>query len=205
MSKKHLPGIQIRIDKINSQRIRKWLRDIDWQIISSRIAKNGNITARDYKPPDGGHSRFHHLEELPTERGRFRPHYGDVGGGFEYYLRSHPQGTKLIGTCERVGFFYKITSPPLELILPNKIELQVYEEPSEGGGFIYPHDNQFIDGENTLGFYGDFFKLFHNWEWYSENIKPFEFVFVPMSIGCLFKVLHLETNTLLDLTKDIDW
>jgi hypothetical protein len=205
MKEKYLPGIQIRIDEHNSQRIKKWLSDIDWEILANGIEKNGGVTAFDYLPVEGKRSpRFHRLEKLPAERGRFRPHYGEAGGGFEFHIRSESKGTMLVGTSKAADF-HKITPPPLNFLLPNKIEIEVYREPVEWDGFIYPHDNRFIDGENILGFYGDFFRLFHAWEWYSEDTEPFEFTFVPMSIGCLIRVLHIESDETLDLTKDVDW
>ena len=205
MSKKHIPGIQIRIDKVNSQHIRNWLSDIDWQIISDQIEERGSIVVRDYQPPDSSlSSRFHRLEKLPTERGRFRPHYGEFGGGFQYHIRSHAQGTRIVGHSNAAKF-YKITPPPLDIILPNKIEIMVSTEGVENFGVFYPHDNQFKAGENTFAFFGEFFQLFHAWKWYSEDTDPFEFQFIPMSVGCLVRVLHIESNTLLDLTEDVGW
>ena len=205
MTKKYLPGIQIRMDQADSLRVQEWIYEIDWQILSKQFEKRKSVLAFDTQPPDGGvFPRFHRLDKLPTERGRFRPHYGDTGGGFEYHIRSLPQGTQIIGHS-RAAEFYKITPPPLEILLENKVDVEVFQEPNKWGGSLYPPDNRFTEGENIFGFYGDFFKIFHAWEWYSEDTEPFEFEFVPMSMGCLIRVLHIESNTLLDLTKDVDW
>ena len=70
---------------------------------------------------------------------------------------------------------------------------------------LAPHDNDFNAGENYFGFYGDFFTIFNNWQWYSEDVEAFEFSFVPTSVGCLVRILRGENGETLDLTHDVNW
>jgi hypothetical protein len=197
------PGILINIDPEYSAQIIDWVQEIDWRIIASQIEKRGKATVF-YKAPDDPFPRFHRLEEIPKERGVYRPHYGDTGGGFEYCFRSTPEGIKVSGYSHGARF-YKVEPPPLELMLPQKIEIEIPRKLQENFGILYPHDNYFKEGENQFGFYSEFFSIFHNWQWYSEDTEPFEFSFVPMSIGCLVRVLHIQSKEMLDLTKDVGW
>ena len=202
MTKKYLPGIQIRIGQADSLRVQEWIYEIDWQILSKQFEKRKSVLAFDMQPPDGGiFPRFHRLDKLPTERGRFRPHYGDFGGGFEYLFRSHPEGTKLLARST-VLKVYRESLEPFEIVLPNPTQTQAL---AKGYGIISVNDSRFAKGENYFGFFGDFFKIFHAWEWYSEDTEPFEFRFLPSSVGCFASVFHLESGALLDLTKDVQW
>ena len=194
------PGIFIKIDKIHSLRIREWVHEIDWQIIVNQIEMRGVSLGHDTQP-DEGISSFCRITEIPKGRGRYRPNYGDFGGGFEYSFSSHPDGIKFIAHST-VLKAYRKSLKDLEIILPGRIEIRA---PSEGYGIIDVDDSRFVEGENYFGFHGDFFDLFHVWEWYNEDTHPFEFRFSPSSIGCFASVLHIESNTLLDLTKDVEW
>jgi hypothetical protein len=196
-------GILINIDTEYSAQIIDWVQEIDWRIIKRQIELGAKPTVL-YKASDDSFPRFHHLEEIPKERGIYRPHYGDTGGGFEYIFRATPEGTKVSGYSQGAKF-YRVEAPPLELTLPQAIEIQISEELQKNFGLLYPHDNNFKQGENHFGFYGEFFTIFHNWQWYSEDIEAFEFSFVPMSIGCLGHISHLQSNETLDLTRDVNW
>ena len=204
MNMKTQSGILINLSPEDSAQLINWVQEIDWRIIKRQIERGGTPTVF-YKAPGEAFARFVRLEELPEERGLYRPHYGDTGGGFEYTFRATtPEGTKVSGYSQAAKF-YRIEAPPLELTLPQKIENQIPERLQENFGILDPHDNSFKQGDNHFGFHGEFFSIFHNWQWYNEDVEAFEFSFVPMSIGCLVRILHLESNTLLDLTKDVEW
>lgn len=203
MSIKPLPGILINLNPEDSAYLINWVHEIDWRIIAAQIERKGTATVF-YKTPGDSFPSFHQLNELPEERGLYRPHYGDTGGGFEYVFRAMPEGTQVSGYSQGAKF-YRIEASPLEIVLPLQIESQVPEELQKGYGILAPHDNAFNAGGNPFGFYGDFFSIFHNWQWYSEDIETFEFSFVPTSIGCLVRILHVESGETLNLTKDVNW
>jgi len=202
MSAKSIPGILINIDSENSAKLKAWVEQIDWQIIVNQIEKRGVSITHDKKPEKGQKlSFFCRLTEAPKERGRYRPHYGDFGGGFSYAFQDHPDGTQIIARSSILPL-YKKNIKPLILTIPNKIEITV---PSDNYGILSADDSQFKEGVNQFGFHGEFFQLFHAWEWYSEDSEPFKFSFYPSSVGCVATVLHLESKDLLDLTKDLQW
>jgi hypothetical protein len=203
MSEKTQPGILINLSPEDSAQLIEWVQEIDWRIIKRQIERGGKPTVL-YKAPGETFSRFVHLEEISKERGIYRPHYGDTGGGFEYKFRATPGCTKVSGYSHGARF-YKVEAPPLEITLPQTIETEIPEELQKNFGLLYPHDNHFAIGENQFGFHGEFFSCFHNWQWYSEDTEAFEFSFVPMSIGCLVRISHIESNEMLDLTRDADW
>lgn len=203
MSEKSLSGILINLNPENSAHLINWVQEIDWRIIAAQIERKGTATVF-YKTPDDSFPSFHQLNELPEKRGLYRPHYGDTGGGFEYAFRATSKGTQISGYSQGAKF-YRIEAPPLEIVLPLKIESQVPEELQKGYGILAPHDNDFNKGANHFGFYGDFFAIFNNWQRYSEDVEAFEFSFVPTSIGCLVRILHLESGETLDLTQDVNW
>ena len=203
MNEKLQSGILIDLSSEDATQLINWVHEIDWRIIKRQIERGAKPTVF-YKAPGEAFSQFVRLEELPEERGLYRPHYGDIGGGFEYTFRAVPEGIKISGYSQGAKF-YRIDAPPLELTLPQKIAIEIPEKLQKNFGILYPHDNYFKEGANQFGFYGDFFSVFHNWQWYSEDTEPFEFSFVPMSIGCLVRVLHVESNEPLDLTKDVGW
>ena len=200
---KSQPGILINLCPEDSAHLINWVQEIDWRIIKRQIERGGTPTVF-YKASGETFARFVHLEELPEERGIYRPHYGDIGGGFEYIFRAAPEGTKVSGYSQGAKF-YRIEAPPLEITFPQKIEIEIPEKLQENFGILSPHDNHFKEGETQFGFYGKFFSIFHNWQWYGEDVEAFEFSFVPTSIGCLVSVLHVQSNEALDLTGDVDW
>ena len=203
MSTESLSGIQINLSPEDSAHLINWVHEIDWRIIADQIERKGTATVF-YKTPGDSFPSFHQLNELPEERGLYRPHYGDTGGGFEYIFRAMPEGTQVSGYSQGAKF-YHIEAPPLEIVLPLKIESQVPEALQTGYGILAPHDNDFNAGENYFGFYGDFFTIFNNWQWYSEDVEAFEFSFVPTSVGCLVRILCDENGETLDLTHDVNW
>ena len=203
MSEKTTSGVLINLSTEDSAQLIEWVQEIDWRIIKRQIERGGKPTVL-YKAHGEAFSRFVRLEEIPAERGVYRPHYGDTGGGFEYIFRDTPKGIKVSGYSHGARF-YKVEAPPLEIALPQAIEKQIPAELQKNFALLYPHDNNFNKGENQFGFYGEFLSIFQNWQWYSEDTEAFEFSFVPMSIGCLVRISHIKSNETLDLTKDVDW
>ena len=193
-------GILINIGSEHSAQLQAWVDETDWLIIANQLETRSAIVALDKKSTLGGFSLCR-LTEVPEERNRYRPHYGDSGGGFEYRFRTHPSGTQVIAQSS-VFETYKKDLCPLELILPNSIETQV---PAANYEIISADNSRFKEGWNQFGFRGKFFHIFHAWEWYSEDTHPFEFQFHPLSVGCVIRISHIESNTLLDLTKDVEW
>lgn len=197
-------GILINLSPEDSAQLIQWVHEVDWRIITSQINKKGKAMVF-YKTPDDSFPNLHHLAEIPEKRGVYRPYYGDVGGGFEYVFRATTTGGIKISGYSQGAKFYKIEAPPLEITISQKIETDIPERFQVGYGILAPSDNYFKAGENQFGFYGEFFSAFHQWRWYSEDIELFEFSFVPMSIGCLVRVLHIDSNETLDLTQNVNW
>jgi hypothetical protein len=197
------PGILFRIDAANSLYLSEWVQETDWQIITSQIKKRGVAMILDMQPDRGGFPfGLGQIREIPSERGRYRPHYGDFGGGFEFCFRPQIDGIALTASClaktaEGEGL------PSLKLHLPGIVEFQVAY--FHRTGLAYVHNSIFAEGENSFGFYDEFYELFRAWEWYGEDMTSFEFWFAPLSVGCLMRVLHTRSGSLLDLTKDVDW
>ncbi len=194
------PGILINIDPKHSAKLQTWVNEIDWQIIANQFETRSAVLVLDKKSTLGGFS-LTRLTEIPEEKDRYRPHYGDFGGGFSYSFRDHPDGTYLLAQSTARPVHRK-NLVPLALILPSKIKTALV---AEGYGVISAGDSQFEAGENQFGFYGDIFQRFHAWAWYSEDIEPFEFRFYPGSVGCMVEAVHLPTENLIDLTKDVMW
>jgi hypothetical protein len=198
-----IPGILFRIDATNSLHLREWVQETDWQIIASQIEKRGVAIVLDMQP-DQGEFPFHlgQIREIPSKRGRYRPHYGNFGGGFEFCFRPQIDGIVLTASCLAKKAEGEIL-PSFKLHLFTKVELQI--EYLYRTGLIYVHDANFTEGENNFGFFGEFYEKFRAWEWYGEDLTAFEFWFAPLSVGCLMRVLHARSGSLLDLTKDVDW
>ena len=201
MNQKTDPGILFRIDPENSVRLREWVYETDWQIIASQIDRRGAAIVLDQQPEEGQFS-LGTIREIPSQRGRFRPHYGDFGGGFEYRFRPQPHGVSLIVSCLAKNADGGVL-PTLELHLPGTVEFQV--DHLYNTGLVYVDGSRFTSGENHFGFYGEFFEIYRNWKCYREGAVGFEFRFYPLSVGCMMRILHLKTESLLDLTKDVHW
>jgi hypothetical protein len=195
------PGILFRIEPSYTRKIAAWVEEIDWQILKSSIEKRGGALALDWQNT-GQSGFFKSLTEMPTERGRYRPHYGDFGGGFEYSLHPSP-GFIAVKARTLVKDAYGQEFAPFEFSLPGRVETSISK--ASPSGLYYPHDSRLTDGETKFGFSGEFYAGFRTWEWYSEDLERYDFQFYPLSVGCLIHVIDLEQQSLLDLTKDIEW
>jgi hypothetical protein len=100
------------------------------------------------------------LTELPTEKDRYRPHYGDFSGGFSYTFRAQPEGVHLLVQSTVRPVLHRNLSS-LRLILPTEMKS---EGPGDNYGVLSTSDSDFLDGENIFGFHGKFFQHFHAWK-----------------------------------------
>lgn len=84
---------------------------------------------------------------------------------------------------------------------------QPLEHRLEAGDFdiLYVKEIRFTDSENLFGFTGEFFDIFRAWERYIPNAEDFEFVFQPLTIGCVVWVIHVESGESIHLTANVDW
>ena len=122
-------------------------------------------------------------------------------GELSYIFRPHTNGVTLT-----VFAGYKIPGsddyPTFTFELPQLLERQVE---TDGFGILFVSDALFSADDNFFGFTGEFFKNFHAWNRYNENVEDFEFEFQPLSIGCEVSVIHIESGERLHLTAGANW
>jgi len=193
------PGILFQVRDPFTSQIVSWRRDVDEAVMRYQLGRRPNI------PVIGLQGQgFTQISELP-EKGQFVPFYGDIGGGFSFVF--HPAGevTELtIGTSvSKHPMFHPDPIEPLKLTVPDSLirQAEVYKYI----GVVGPNDTLTDLPEFLFGFYGEYLDMYRAWKWYSEDVENFDFIFAPTSVGTMAHVLHRESGTVLDLTRDFNW
>jgi hypothetical protein len=193
------PGIFFRIRDPFVSQIVSWRRDVDEAVMRFQLGRSSSI------PVFGLQGQgLTQISELP-ERGKFAPFYGDVGGGFSFVF--HPAGkvTELMieTAVSKHPMFHPDPIEPLKLTIPKSMltEAEVYKHI----GIVGPDDTLTYLPEFLFGFYGEYLDMYREWEWHNEDVKKFDFIFAPTSVGTMVNVLHRESGALLDLTRNFEW
>ena len=185
-------------DPFTSQ-IVSWRRDIDEAVLRYQLGRSSEIMAIGL---DG--EGLTTISEMP-ERGKAIPYYGTVGGGFEFAFHPMDNLTEIMVDAVFAGhpFFHPDPIAPLRIITSDIIlsQAEVYEHVGTTG----PDDVITYLPEFLFGFYGKYLSTFREWEWYSEDMRKYDFLFSPTSVGTAALVRHRESDTLLDLTRDANW
>jgi hypothetical protein len=194
-----VPGIFFHVrDPLTSELV-SWRRDVDEAVMRYQLGRRSQILVCGLQ--DQGMT---HITEMP-ERGKFMPYYGMIGGGFTFIF--HPAGELTEITVETVASENPLLHPepiePLKLSAPDLLLTQA--EVYENIGTVSPDDTMTYLPEFLFGFYGEFLDMFHKWEWYSEDVEKYDFIFVPTSVGTMVNVRHQESGSILDLTRDVSW
>ena len=194
-------GVFFRMNPEQSARIKAWVEEIDWQVIRATIEKRGRALVIDqFSSPGPGF--FQTIDSVPAERGRYRLHMGSFGGGFEYRFRAK-SGFAALTAISTAQIAADLGLQTLQLNLPDSLAWQFS---GETFGIPYVHDSYFEAGhEHWFGVCAEFFDMFRRWKWYSEDVENFEFQFYPMSVGCMARIIHIESGEILDLTQDVEW
>lgn len=193
------PGIFFRIRDPYTSQIVSWRRDVDEAVLRYQLGRSREIMAFGL---DG--QGLTTISEMP-ERGKAIPYYGTVGGGFEFAF--HPMGDQTEVTIGAVFEGHPLFHPdpiePIGFIIPNIMlpQAEVYEHVGTTG----PDDVLTYLPEFLFGFYGKYLSIFREWEWYSEDLEKYDFLFSPTSVGTAALVRHRKSDTLLDLMRDADW
>ena len=193
------PGIFFRVcDPLTSQ-IVSWRRDVDEAVMRYQLGRRSSVLVCGLQ--DQGMT---HITEMPA-RGEFMPYYGMTGGGFTFVF--HPVDEQVEVNVEATVSEHPLFHPnpiaPLKLAAPDSMISQA--EVYENIGTVAPDDTMTYLPEFLFGFYGKFMNVFREWEWYSEDVEKYDFVFVPTSVGTMANVRHRESGSLLDLTRDVNW
>lgn len=193
------PGIFFRVcDPLTSQ-IVTWRRDVDEAVMRYQLGRRSSVLVCGLQ--DQGMT---HITEMPA-RGEFMPYYGMIGGGFTFVFHPVQEQVEVIveATVSEHPLFHPSPIVPLKLAAPDSMITQA--EVYENIGTVAPDDTMTYLPEFLFGFYGKFMKVFREWEWYSEDVEKYDFVFVPTSVGTMANVRHRESGSLLDLTRDVNW
>ena len=193
------PGIFFQVcDPLTSQ-IVSWRRDVDESVLRYQLGRRSNVLVCGLQ--DQGMT---HITEMPT-RGKFTPYYGIIGGGFSFVF--HPAGelTELTVEASISGhpLFHPAQIEPLKLTVPNAMLMQA--EVYANVGTVGPDDMLTYLPEFLFGFYAKFLDAYRAWEWYSEDVERYDFIFFPTSVGTMVSVRYRESGSLLDLTRDVEW
>ncbi len=192
-------GIFFRVRDPFTSQIVSWRRGVDEAVMRYQLGRSSQILVFGLR--DQG---LTNITEMPA-RGEFMPYYGVIGGGFEFVL--HPAGELTEVTVEAAVSQHPMFHPdpiePLRLAIPAAMHTQA--EVLENIGTVAPNDATTYLPEFLFGFYGQFIDIFHGWEWYSEDAGKYDFIFVPTSVGTMVSIRHRESESLLDLTRDVQW
>ena len=193
------PGIFFRIDLQTSRQIREWIDELDWQYIKHRIGEIGSCMVAKIKP-DPGKIPAQVLENVPEKAGIYRPLMSVIGGEVTYRFR--PQGKTVMLHIKTLYVIPNIADcPGRTMTLNQHFEHQAV---TNGNEIMFTYA-RLKDGDNLFGFSGEFFDIFHAWEYYSEDFELFEFEFQPLSIGCGVSVIHLASGEKIHLTANVEW
>lgn len=177
---------------------------MDYQVICDQFERSGRAIIVSLK----GKPSFGQITEKP-EIGEAVPWYGDVGTGYEYRLLPNPDGylLKVRNLASEHRMLCRETLPPYEIHVPKPVALHQNGNSSQGkernAGYAFSEDK--VVGEITYCVTPDIFPILAAWSWYGEPISRYEFIFAPLTIGNLVSVRHIESDEVIDLTKNIEW
>jgi hypothetical protein len=194
------PGILFRIDPKSSRQLREWIEEIDWQYIKHCIERGGKCMVKKIHHTPG-ERYINIIDTMPEKPGIYHPKTADVGGETIYRFRSQANAA-VLNAQVLYGIPDVAEQPARSITLAQPLEHRL-----EAGDFdiLYVKEIRFTDSENLFGFTGEFFDIFRAWERYGPNAEDFEFVFQPLTIGCVVWVIHVESGESIHLTANVDW
>jgi hypothetical protein len=183
-----------------------WQQDVDLQVIRYQIETRGHaLIIRGGELPYIGS-----LSEMPKP-GEVVPRYGEVCDVYVFTFRPGEDGCKMKveNICAGMPLFYVGQIPPLELDIPEPIQIEadIPETPLYGpdwGWWFQPRVDS-VPGEIPFVIDGEMYARLMQWGWDQARADTYEYRFWTSSVGASILIRDTITGKEEDLTKDVRW